>query len=244
MKYQPPKTAPLSDFQIINLFSKTLLSKEGKNKADPLYKDLIDYGFSTLKKSYIYEFNLFLFVYTNLFHKENENLIIEALDLFDLEKIKKNDNFSSLEYMDELVEIYKSHYFHIEKIKNLVNNKLEKYLIKFYSLYIYFLNKINQNGKMFAFLKELDSNKIDDLILPKLFISNYYNIFYKTLLISEDIKIILINKLIIVSNYLSDFLNSFSLISNYMNKDFIKILLYIKYNYDKIFEMCLERNIL
>lgn len=179
MKYQPPNHATLTDLQIMKYFIDALILKENKNKSDLCFTELIKYGAGLLKiNSYFqYDFELFILVYINTFHNESGNLIPDALDLFDLDKIKVNDKQSLLGYIEELDNIYKNQYYHLEKM----NLKEEKYLIKFYTLYLYFLKELNLNEKLITILYELlDKNKYDQLILPKLYLSDFFP-FYQSL---------------------------------------------------------------
>jgi hypothetical protein len=236
MKYQPPINALLTDLEIINYYISTLITKENKHKSDLCYGALINYGINLLNNGSKYDFNLFILIYINAYYNEKENMIQKILDTFDIDKIIINNN-SSLSYLDELENIYRNQYYHIEKLEN----KSVIYVIKFYTIYIYFLNILNQKEKLSNFLYELiDNNKYDKLILPKLFLSKYFS-FYKTLIIPDDIKIKLINNFINVSSSYNDILNSFSLISEFTNKNFIEILTCIYNNYDKIYKICYEQ---
>ena len=173
MKYQPPNQAILTDLQIMKYFIDALILKENKNKSDICYTELIKYGVNLLKiNSYFqYDFELFILVYINTFHNESGNLIPEVLDLFDLDKSKVNEESSLLDYIEELDNIYKNQYYHLEKM----NLKKEKYLIKFYTIYLYFLDKSYKDDKLISFLYELlDNNKYDKLILPKLYLSDFF----------------------------------------------------------------------
>lgn len=242
MKYQPPNQALISDLQIMNYFINALILKENKIKSDFCFSELINYGINLLKQYDHYDYESFILIYINTFHNESGNLIQQALDIFDIDKTKINNNLSILNYLEELENIYRNQYYHLGKI----NIKEEKYLIRFYTVYIYFLSTLKQKEKLLDFLYDLlDNNKIDELILAKLYLSNFFP-FYKTLLIPDDIKIKLENKFIKASNCVNDLLNSFCLISEFTNKNFIKILLSVYNNYDRINNICYveKKNIL
>jgi hypothetical protein len=144
-------------------------------------------------------------------------------------------------YLEELEKIYQNHYDLLEKMEM----KSEKYSIRFYTVYIYFLSELKQNEKLLSILYELmNNNKYDNLILPKLYLSKFFK-FYKTLEIPEDIKAILQNSFIISSKTYNDLLNSFSLISEFTKKNFVNILASVKNNYEKIHEICSkEKNLI
>ena len=111
-------------------------------------------------------------------------------------------------------------------------------MIKFYTIYIYYLYILGLYQYLEDILKDLrDNNKYINLILQKLYLSEY-NIFYKNIPISKDIKNDLIKKLIYASKSFNDLILSFNLISEYVNKDFINILLIITENYEKINKIC------
>ena len=125
-----------------------------------------------------------------------------------------------MNYSEELGYIYKNQYYHLEKL----NDKSEKYLFRFYTIYIHFLNTIKQDEKLLLVLYELmDNNKYDQLILPNLYLSNFFE-FYKTLIIPNNIKIKLADSVFKVSNSYFDLMNSISLISQFTNNNFVKLL--------------------
>ena len=235
LKYQPPIQPILSDLRIMKFFINVLTVKENKNKADSCFIELLKYGISLLKQVDNYEYELFILIYINTFYNEKGNLIQDILDIFDIDKVKINNNLSILDYLDELENIYKNQCFHLEKI-----NKSEKYLIQFYTVYIYYLSKLKQKEKLLDFFNELiNNNKYDKLILPKLYLSKYFS-FYKTLIVFDEIKTKLAYQFINASNSYNDLLNSFYLISEFLNKNFIKILICVSNNYDKINNICFK----
>ena len=130
----------------------------------------------------------------------------------------------------------------LEKItqNNIYDKNLEYYLIKFYTIYIYFLYILGLYQYLEEILKDIrDNNKINNLILPMLYLSDY-SIFYKSILISNEMKKSLINKFIYASKNYNDLLISFSFIKDYVNRDFVNILFIITENYDKINEICIK----
>ena len=243
--YKPPEILELSDFQIVNLFYESLM-KEDNVTTENIFSDFIDYSMNLFKQQEKYEFEFFLILYINIINRKNYFLINQIFDLFELNKIiDQKDNSSLLKYHDKLSNYYKFQIYVIEKInhiikQNISNNKLEFYLIKFYTIYIYFLHIFNLNEKIEEFLIDLrDNNKFDNLILSKLYLSKYSS-FYRELPISIEIKKSLINKFFYSSKSFIDLETSFSLISEYLNKNFVNILFVIKENYDKINEICFK----
>ena len=241
MKYQPPKTIEISNAQILKYFINALLDKDNKNRNDACFIELMKYGINLLRNSFNnnYDYELFIQIYINSFYTDNGQLIKDALDLFEIDKALINNNIFIEDYLEEIEKIYNNHNEHLEKTEIFTE---EKYLIIFYTVNIYFLSKLKQNETLLIILYELmNNNKYDKLILPKLYLSNFFS-FYKTLTIPEDIKAILENTFIISSKTIDELINAFSLISEFTNKSFLSILMSIKNNYEKIHEICSKEN--
>ena len=243
--YKPPEILELSDFQIVNLFNESLI-KEDNVTTENIFSDFIDYSMILFKKNETYDFEFFLILYINIINRKDYFLINKIFELFDLNLIiKQNDNSSLLKYQKKLSNYYKFQIYVIEKIKHIIKqkiseNNLEFYLIEFYTIYAYFLHILNLNDDLEEFLKNLrDNNEFDKLILPKLYLSKYSS-FYRDIPISIEMKKTLINKFFYASNSFIDLENSFSLASEYLNKNFVNLLLVIRENYDKIYEICLK----
>ena len=233
MKYQPPKRIELSNTQIMKYFINSLLEKDNKNKNEPCFIELVNYGINLLRKSFVnnYDYELFILIYINSFYTENSQLVKDALDLFEIDKACINNTVFIEDYLGEIDKIYQNQYEHLEKLG--INSEI-KYLIIFYTIYIYFLYKLKKNKKLLSNLYSLmNNNKYDKFILAKLYLSKFFP-FFKELTIPEDIKSILENSFIYSSKTCDELLNSFSLISEFTNKNFVRILLSIKNNYDKI----------
>ena len=233
MKYQPPKRIELSNTQIMKYFLNSLLEKDNKNKNEPCFIELMNYGINLLRKSFMnnYDYELFILIYINSFYTENSQLVKDALDLFEIDKACINNTVFIEDYLGEIDKIYQNQYEHLEKLG--INSEI-KYLIIFYTIYIYFLYKLKQDEKLLSNLYSLmNNNKYDKFILAKLYLSKFFP-FFKELTIPEDIKSILENSFIYSSKTCDELLNSFSLISEFTNKNFVRILLSIKNNYDKI----------
>jgi hypothetical protein len=91
-------------------------------------------------------------------------------------------------------------------------------------------------------MKDLrDNNPFDDLILVKLYLSEYSQ-FYRSIPISPEMKNSLMGKFISTSENYNNLVTSFSLISDYIQKDFVNTLLIITENYEKINQICSQSN--
>jgi hypothetical protein len=91
-------------------------------------------------------------------------------------------------------------------------------------------------------MKDLrDNNPYDNLILAKLYLSNY-NEFYRSIPISADMKNSLMGKFIHTSNTYEELCKSFSLIAEYINYNFPTLLLIIVDNFNKIHDICIKSN--
>ena len=238
--YNPPERLNMSYLDILLLFNETLLIKENKKETDKVFLDFIEYGANLFEFEQTYNFELFLFLYINIINGENNKLIKELLDLFNINNIIKQNNRKNLvKYQNKLDNIYHNNTDIIQKIINIFDKTiLDFYLIKFYLIEIYFLFKLNEKEKLIQLFMELKENKYDNIILPKLYLCNYS--FLKDISISEEIKNFLIDKLIFSSITFNNLETSLSLISFYYNKSYIKILSSIYDNFDKIIEICLK----
>ena len=213
---------------------------------DEIYITFIKFGINLLKINNNYEFESFLILYLNIINTDNIILIKEIFDLFEIKNIiKQKADTSLLQYQNKLDNLYKNQFYVVEKIKNIINMNIydksfEYYLIKFYTIYIYYIYNLGLYQYLEDILKDLrDNNNYNILILPILYLSDYHS-FYKKIPISNDIKNSLIKELIPSSKNTNELICSFDLISEYKNKDFVNILLIITENYDKIYDICLK----
>ena len=241
-----PEQLDLTNLQIIHLFNESLLIKEKIKPIEKTYLNFIEFGLNKLNECDKYELEFYLILYINILNGDNYAYIKQIFDLFDIEKILKSKaDTSLLQYQDKLDTLYKNQKLVLKKIEKILQNNiydktLEYYLIKFFTIYIYFLYNLGLYQYLEEILKDIrDNNKIDNLILPILYISNYSN-FYKKILISNEMKKSLINKFIYASKDYNNLLISFSYINEYVNKDFVNILFIITENYDKINEICIK----
>ena len=136
MKYQPPKRIELSNTQIMKYFINSLLEKDDKNKNEPCFIELMNYGINLLRKSFVsnYDYELFILIYINSFYTENSQLVKDALDLFEIDKAFINNTVFIEDYLNKIDKIYQNQYEHLEKLG--INSEI-KYLIIFYTIYIY-----------------------------------------------------------------------------------------------------------
>ena len=241
-----PKQLEISILQIVHIFNETLLIKEKIKTDDKIYLNFIEFGLNKLEESEKYELELYLILYINILNGNNYLYIKKIFDIFEIEKISKTKvDTSLLKYQDKLDNLYKNQIYLVEKLEKITQNNiydknLEYYLIKFYTIYIYFLYILGLYQYLEEILKDIrDNNKINNLILPMLYLSDY-SIFYKSILISNEMKKSLINKFIYASKNYNDLLISFSFIKDYVNRDFVNILFIITENYDKINEICIK----
>ena len=242
----PPEQIELSNLEIIRLYNESLLIKEKKNPTDPIYLTFIAFGLNLLKKSEKFELESFLILYTNILNGDNIIFIKEIFEIFEIKNIvKQKAETSLLQYQDKLENLYKNQFYIMNKIENIIQTNIydknfEYYLIKFYTIYIYYIYILGQYQYLEEILKDLrDNNNYNNLILPLLYLSDYYT-FFKNIPLSNEMSQSLINKLIPASKSFNNLIKAFNLINDYINRDFAKILLIITQNYDKINEICLK----
>ena len=242
--YKPPEIYNLSKYEIFSILNEVIFIKEKIKYNDNLYYEFINYGFNLYDTCTQNKFELFIILYIDILNGDNYSLIEKIFGLFYIEnKYEKNLDYLFI-YLDSLENIYKRQNEIFEKFIFYISNKsltynLEFYLKKFYTIYIYILNLLEDNNKIEFILKNLSDNKFDNLILPKLYLTEYHA-FYDGIQISKEIELIIANKLFEASITYSDLITSFALISKYVNKDFEKILAFIINNYDKINNICVQ----
>ena len=89
-------------------------------------------------------------------------------------------------------------------------------------------------------MKDLKDNSYDNLILGKIYLSEYSQ-FYRSIPILPDMKNSLMGKCIHASENYNNLLNSFSIITEYIKRDFVNLLFIVTDNYDKINEICSKK---
>ena len=243
----PPEQIELSNLEIIRLFNESLLIKEKRKITEPTYLKFLEFGINLVKQNDKFELESFLILYINILNGDNYSLIKNIFELFEIENLfKQKADSSLLQYQDKLDNLYKNQCYVFDKVEVIIQNNIydeknfEYYLIKFYTIYIYYIYTLGLYQYLEEIFKDLrDNNKYNNLILPLLYLSDYYT-FYKDIPISKEIKNSLIYKLILSSKTYKDLIKSFNLIDDYINKDFIKLLSIIIDNYDKINEICIK----
>ena len=240
----PPDQLQLTDLQIIQIFSEALLIRERKNVTDPCYENFLKFGINLLKSNeQKYELIIFYKLYVDILNGNNIILMKDIFALFNLEKLKKPLNSNTLApYQEKMELLYNQQNQVFEKIKRIPIINFNSYLIKFYTIYIYLFAIIENYETCERIMKDLrDNNQYDKLILAKLYLSEYSS-FYRGIPISEDLQNSLMGKFISTSENYNNLLTSFLLISDYIKKDFVKTLLIITENYEKINELCKKSN--
>ena len=244
--YKPPMSFQLNTFQIVRILNEILLFNEQIKYTDSIFYDFNNYALFLYNKLSQNKFELYILLYINIINGNNHLLIQKIFNLFLVnEDEDKNNNYIYLaEYKKDLDDIYRNQNILIDKILFYINNNtftknLEFYLKRFYTIYVYSLSLLKEKENIEFIFRELIDNKFDNLILSKLYLSEYH-LFYKNIIISNEIKLSLINKLIKSSMNYNHLLTAFSLIAEYVNKDFVRILAIITENYGKINDICFK----
>ena len=239
----PPPQLQLTILQIIQLFSDALLIRERKNIIDPCYEYFLKFSVNLLKENPKYELSLFYKLYVDILNGNNLTLIKDIFGLFNLEKLIRPINSNTLSvYQEKLELLYHQQNQIFEKIKRIPIINFNSYLIKFYTIYVYLFAIIENYETCERIMVDLrDNNTYDNLILAKLYLSEYSN-FYRGIPISEDLQNSLMGKFIYTSENYNNLLTSFLLISDYIKKDFANTLLIITENYEKIHDICHRSN--
>ena len=239
----PPEQMQLPIIEMIQFFNDTLLGKERIKSNDITFIEFLKFCVSQLKSMETIELNLYYMIYINILNASNVQLIEEILDLFNMNKLKKPLKSNVLTPFYEKIEIlYSEQKKIVEKIKKIPSINFNSYLYKFYTinLYIYSISE-NYESCERIMLDLRDNNPYDNSILAKLYLSEYSN-FYRNIPISVDLQNSLMGKFINISSNYNELVTSFSLISDFVKKDFATILLIITQNYDKIYEICRNYN--
>ena len=238
----PPTQFHLSSIEIMQIFKDALLVKERINQNNPTYIELTKFGYNLLLKNKSIDMVLFLMIYCDILNGNDFSLIKGIFEIFSLDKLvrplKSND---LLMYHEKLQILYNDQIPIFEKIRNMKCN-FDLLLKKFYTIYINAYYIVENYITCESILIDLrDNNPFDKLILPKLYLSEYAS-FYRNIPISNDLQNTLIGNLIYTSTNFNQLLTSFSLISEYIKKDFVTLLMIITNNYDKIYQLCNQSN--
>ena len=239
----PPPQIELKPFEYFSLFSEVLITKERKKITDNTYLELLRFGMELLKMSETVPFKLFLLIYEKILNTENIPLLDAILDYFHIKKIEQPKNLEELDiYHEALMLIYEDSNKFVENIKKIPNVNFEKYLIKFYTVNIFYYSTLKEDKKIESFLLDLrDNNPYDKLILAKLYLSEFNN-FYRNIPITQEIKLSLIDCYIQASSTYENLTTAFSMITEYIQSDFNTMLLIIIKNYEKINQICSDSN--
>lgn len=239
-KSTPPIQYKLSFLEIMQLFSEAIREIEKRDINDPTYKELIKYGyFKLIKRLKKVDLILFLMVYIDALLQLNFKLIREFFEEFDIKNLVKPSNTTLLsKYHEKLHLLYGEQVRIFDYIQKVSKNSFEKYLIRFYTFYINAFYMVEDYDACENILRELrDNNPLDSLILPKLFLSEFSSL-YRNIPISNELQNNLLGKFIENSKNYEKLLTAFTLISDYVKKDFVTTLIIICDNYDKIFTIC------
>ena len=239
----PPQQINLTPLQYLSLFSEALIKIKKYKLNDPTYLEFLKYGMKIINSLGNVPFNLFLLIYEKILNSENLELLKMILDFFEIKKLQIPLELEELNMFQEcLIVIYDDQKKYIENISKISCNNFILYLIKFYTLFIFYYSTKKDYQHVENIMIDLrDKNPYDNLILSKLFLSEY-NYFYRNLPINQEIKMSLIDSFIFASNSYENLLVSFSMISEYIKGDLNTMLLILIKNYDKIYEICLNRN--
>ena len=239
----PPPQIELLPFQYMSLFNEVLLVIERRKITEPIYIEFLRYGVDLLKTSGAVPFRLFLLIYEKIINTMNLELYNSIFDYFHIKKIEQPKNLNELDtYQEPLMLIYEEPSKFIENIKQIANVDFEKYLIKFYTVNLFYHSTYKNIEKIESIMLELrDKNPYDNLILAKLFLSEF-NIFYRNIPINHELKLSLIDSYIQASSSYENLTCAFSMITEYVKSDFNTILLIIIKNYEKINKICVDNN--
>ena len=239
----PPVPLNLTNLQVMQIFKEALTIRERIQISDATYEEFLKFGVNTLKIMPSYDLVLFLMLYVDILKGKNIFLIKEIFEIFNLGKIIKPHNRNDIvSYTENFELLYNDQNRIVGNIQKIPLCNLLSYLIKFYTIHINLYFTIESFDSCDRIMKDLrDNNPFDDLILVKLYLSEYSQ-FYRSIPISPEMKNSLMGKFISTSENYNNLVTSFSLISDYIQKDFVNTLLIITENYEKINEICSQSN--
>ena len=238
-RIEPPPHKQLSPIDYIPLFSEAILSGLKKQAKDPIYLEFLRFSVDKLKKLEIIPCKLFFLVYEKILNTQDIDLLNSILEIFNINKIESTKKLKELNTFKEgFMLIYDNQENHINQIKKIHNVNFLSYLIKFYTVIIFYHYQFDDISTIENILTELrDKNPYDKLILPKMFLSEFNN-FYRSLKINLEIKMSLMAGYIQVSLTYENLLSAFSMISEYIKGDLNTIIATINQNYEKINDIC------
>ena len=238
-RIEPPPLKQLSPIDYIPLFSEAILKGLKKQTKDPIYLEFLRFSVDKLKKLEIIPCKLFFLVYEKILNTQDIDLLNSILEIFNINKIESTKKLKELNTFKEgFMLIYDNQENHINQIKKIHNVNFLSYLIKFYTVIIFYHYQFDDISTIENILTELrDKNPYDKLILPKMFLSEFNN-FYRSLKINLEIKMSLMAGYIQVSLTYENLLSAFSMISEYIKGDLNTIIATINQNYEKINDIC------
>ena len=239
----PPPQVQLNPINYIPLFSEALLLNLRKKVKDPIYLEFLRFSVEKIKELDVIPCKLYLFVYEKILNSEDIDLLNSILEIFDLKKIENAKNIEEMNTFKEgFMLIYDNQENYINLIRRIPNVNFLSYLIKFYTVNIFYHYQYNDIPTIENIMAELrDKNPYDPLILPKMFLSEF-NSFYRSLKLNLEIKLSLVSGYIQVSLTYENLLTAFSMISEYIKGDLNSIIMTINQNYEKINEICVRSN--
>ena len=239
----PPPQIQLHPLQFFPLFSDALIIKERKKLNDPTYLQFLKFGVDIMKTFQPLPLRYFLMIYEKIMNCWNLDLLNYILGFFHLkifDKVKSREEISSFE--ESLMLIYDEQAKYIENIRRIPNVDFILYLIKFYTVIIYYHAALGNMPKVESIILDLrDKNPYDPLILARMFLSDF-NVFFRSIPLNIEIKISMIDNYIQASNTYDNLLCAFSMITEYVQGDLNQILLIVIKNYDQIHKICIENN--
>ena len=239
----PPPQVQLNPINYIPLFSEALLFGLRKQVKDHIYLEFLRFSVEKIKTLDVIPCKLYLFVYEKILNSEDIELLNSILEIFDVKKIENAKNIEEMNTFKEgFMLIYDNQENYINLIRRIPNVNFLSYLIKFYTVNIFYHYQYNDISTIESIMAELrDKNPYDPLILPKMFLSEF-NSFYRSLKLNLEIKLSLVSGYIQVSLTYENLLTAFSMISEYIKGDLNSIIMTINQNYEKINEICVRSN--
>ena len=135
----PPPQVELSPFNYITLFNEALQFGLKKQLNDPTYLEFLRFSVGIMKTLNVIPLKLFLFVYEKILYTQNPDLMNLILGLFDIKKIENAKTFEEINiYKEALMMIYNNQVNYIELIKMIPNVNFLDYLIRFYTIFIFY----------------------------------------------------------------------------------------------------------
>ena len=237
-----PVQMKLSEFDIIKLFYEAL-EKEKKSVDDPTYTEYFYLAINLIHPMIKFDLILYAMLFIDILKSNQTKFIKSILDHFNINRIKPPlDRNSSANVQEKMQLLFGEQVQVFEKIKRIPNIDPFTYLIKFYTVIISFFATLENYQTCESLMRDLrDNNPFDNLILAKLYLSEYSQI-YRNIPISIELKNSLMGKFIYTSIDYKNLVTSFSLISEYLKKDLVNILFVVSDNYEKIDDLCKKAN--